>query len=71
MKADAEPYLRENFMADWSENRHQVDARNEQVVTVPDAAIVFDLFKKCKKKVSFFICIYNDTTTFPNFSDRI
>jgi len=40
-------------MADWSENRHQVDAGNDQVVTVPDAAIVPDIFKQCKEKVSF------------------
>ena len=45
MKADAESYLRENFIADWSENRHQVDAGNEQVVNVPNAAIVPDIFK--------------------------
>ena len=57
MKADAESYLRENFMADWSENHHQVDAGNDQVVTVPDAAVVPDIFKKCKKKVSLFKCI--------------
>ena len=57
MKADAESYLRENFMADWSENRHQVDARSDQAVTVPDAAIFPDIFKNCEKKVSLFTCI--------------
>ena len=73
MKADAESYLRENFMAEWSENRHQVDARSGQVteVTVPDAAIVPDIFKNCKKKVILFTCIYNDTITLPSLSDSI
>jgi len=70
MRADAESYLRENFMADWSENRHQVDAGNDQVVTIPDAASLPDIFKKCKKKVSLFICMYNETIPSPVFSDR-
>ncbi len=50
MKADAESYVRENFMADWSENRHQVDARSDQAVTVPDTASDPDIFKNYKKR---------------------
>jgi hypothetical protein len=73
MKADAESYLRENFMADWSENRHQGDARSYQVtgVTVRDLAIVPGIFKNCKKKVILFTCIYNGTITLPSLSDNI
>ena len=70
MKADAESYLLEKFMADWSENHHQVDVRNGQVFTATDAAIVPEIFKKSKKKDSLLTCIYNNTITLPSFADR-
>jgi len=68
MMADAESYLRENFMADWSENRLQVYAGNDLVVIVPDATILPDIFKNCKKNVSLFRCVYNDSITSTSLS---
>ncbi len=70
MKADPESYLRENLMADWSENHHQVDVGNDRFISAPDVAIVSEIFKRCQEKVSLITCIHNRTITLPIFADR-
>ena len=49
MKANVELYLREMFKANWSENRKQVDSKNNKDDVLFEPTIVPEMFKKCKK----------------------